>query len=928
MSLNMKSFTQALAKTAAVIEKTVQTTVQEVTGPKPLQDYDLLHQIGSAGPGLAWKLYSAKAARESTRTHQYPTVCVWVLDKKALSEARARAGLTKVAEDTFLDVIRADAARLVRIRHPGVVHVVQALDENKNAMAMVTEPLFASVANAIGNLENVGKVPKELKGMEMGLLEVKHGLLQIAESLDFLHNNAHLIHRAISPENILITSSGAWKLGGFGFAITTDQASGDLASSQAFHYAEYDDEDSMLPLQPSLNYTAPELVRSKAPSAGCSSDIFSFGCLAYQLIAHKPLFDCHNNVKMYMNTLNYLSSAAFSSIPPELVPDLQKMLSANESFRPTAMDFTGSPFFRNDTRLRALRFLDHMLERDNMQKSEFLKALSDMWKDFDTRVLRYKVLPPLCAELRNMVMQPMILPMVLTIAESQDKIDFELSTLPALIPVLSTAAGETLLLLVKHAELVINKTSQDNLISHVLPLLVRAYDDTDPRIQEEVLRKSSFLAKQLDVQLVKQAILPRVHGLALKTTVAAVRVNALLCFGDLVSTLDKHAILDILQTIQRCTAVDRTPPTLMCTLGVANSILKQHGVEFVTEHVLPLLTPLLTAQQLNVQQFAKYMLFVKDILRMIEEKRGVTVTDSGIPEVKSSSFPNGIQPPASSKTSGTVAPAAKGSTSWDEDWGPVSKGSATAHRALASNSSPTPSISANQPVQLTFLQSESPMTSAVSSRQTAVSCPPIDIEWPPRASSTVTQLDIGNKQMDAGATSTSSFNEIDPFADWPPRPSGISSGSGASNNGTTGLQPNSYSSNLITNTPDIMNFQNKGNISWAFNNQSSLDPLKPNQGTSAVNSGSLNSVPNPQSSIGFLKQNQNTSILGSYNNTKPTDLGSIFGSSKNEQTAIKLAPPPSSAVGRGRGRGRGGTSTLRSSHAKPQSEQPPLLDLL
>ncbi|KAJ6877729.1 SCY1-like protein 2 [Populus alba x Populus x berolinensis] len=928
MSLNMKSFTQALAKTAAVIEKTVQTTVQEVTGPKPLQDYDLLHQIGSAGPGLAWKLYSAKAARESTRTHQYPTVCVWVLDKKALSEARARAGLTKVAEDTFLDVIRADAARLVRIRHPGVVHVVQALDENKNAMAMVTEPLFASVANAIGNLENVGKVPKELKGMEMGLLEVKHGLLQIAESLDFLHNNAHLIHRAISPENILITSSGAWKLGGFGFAITTDQASGDLASSQAFHYAEYDDEDSMLPLQPSLNYTAPELVRSKAPSAGCSSDIFSFGCLAYQLIAHKPLFDCHNNVKMYMNTLNYLSSAAFSSIPPELVPDLQKMLSANESFRPTAMDFTGSPFFRNDTRLRALRFLDHMLERDNMQKSEFLKALSDMWKDFDTRVLRYKVLPPLCAELRNMVMQPMILPMVLTIAESQDKIDFELSTLPALIPVLSTAAGETLLLLVKHAELVINKTSQDNLISHVLPLLVRAYDDTDPRIQEEVLRKSSFLAKQLDVQLVKQAILPRVHGLALKTTVAAVRVNALLCFGDLVSTLDKHAILDILQTIQRCTAVDRTPPTLMCTLGVANSILKQHGVEFVTEHVLPLLTPLLTAQQLNVQQFAKYMLFVKYILRMIEEKRGVTVTDSGIPEVKSSSFPNGIQPQASSKTSGTVAPAAKGSTSWDEDWGPVSKGSATAHRALASNSSPTPSISANQPVQLTFLQSESPMTSAVSSRQTAVSCPPIDIEWPPRASSTVTQLDIGNKQMDAGATSTSSFNEIDPFADWPPRPSGTSSGSGASNNGTTGLQPNSYSSNLITNTPDIMNFQNKGNISWAFNNQSSLDPLKPNQGTSAVNSGSLNSGPNPQSSIGFLKQNQNTSILGSYNNTKLTDLGSIFGSSKNEQTAIKLAPPPSSAVGRGRGRGRGGTSTLRSSHAKPQSEQPPLLDLL
>lgn len=163
MSINMKTLTQAFAKASAVIEKTVQTTVQEVTGlPRALQDYDLLDQIGSAGPGLAWKLYSAKA-RDGHAV--YPNVCVWLLDKRALSEARQRAGLSKTAEDSFFDVIRADAARLVRLRHPGVVHVVQALDESKNAMAMVTEPLFASAANALGDLENIEKVPKELKGM-------------------------------------------------------------------------------------------------------------------------------------------------------------------------------------------------------------------------------------------------------------------------------------------------------------------------------------------------------------------------------------------------------------------------------------------------------------------------------------------------------------------------------------------------------------------------------------------------------------------------------------------------------------------------------------------------------------------------------------------------------------------------------------------
>lgn len=829
-----------------------------------------------------------------------------------------RAGLTKAAEDSFLDLIRKDAAKLVRLRHPGIVHVVQGLDESKNAMAMVTEPLFASVANTLGNLDNVPNVPKDLRGMEMGLLEVKHGLLQIAESLDFLHNHAHLIHGAISPENVFITLSGAWKLGGFGFAISSSQNPGDSSNLHAFHYAEYDIEDSVLPLQPSLNYTAPEMVRSNASSAGCYSDIFSFGCLAYHLIARKPLFDCHNNVKMYMNTLTYLSSDAFSSIPSDLVPDLQKMLSSNESFRPTAMDFTGSQFFRNDTRLRALRFLDHMLERDNMQKSEFLKALADMWKDFDSRVLRYKVLPPLCAELRNVVIQPLILPMVLTIAESQDKNDFEQSTLPALVPVLSTASGDTMLLLLKHAELIINKTSQEHLISHVLPMIVRAYDDNDARLQEEVLKKSVSLTKQLDAQLVKQVILPRVHGLALKTTVAAVRVNALLCLGDMVNRLDKHAVLEILQTIQRCTAVDRSPPTLMCTLGVANSIFKQYGVEFVAEHVLPLLMPLLTAQQLNVQQFAKYMLFAKNMLQKIEEKRGVTVTDSGIPEVKLSPAVNGLQVEAPRTSSSVVLTPTKSSSSWDADWGPP-KATRTANSVQNTINNSSQSVVGNPVGQVTSLQNNLSL-SGVSNQQTAKSCPSVDLEWPLRASSVVTSQfgDTVRQTIPPGTSSTYNVEDDDPFADWPPRTSGsLSGGSGNSNNGTLGMSPNKLGHNSRTSNSSNLGIQASNN--WSVNSQSS-------------SIGNSNNGIEPPNSLGFLKQSQAfpaSNAVSSYtNNVKSTDLGSIFSSNKNEQIAPRLAPPPSTTLGRGRGRGRGATSTKQPSHTKSSTEQPPLLDLL
>jgi hypothetical protein len=115
--LNIKTLTQALAKASAVIEKTVSTTMQEVTGPRPLQDYELLDQAGSGGPGLAWRIYTARP-RDGAPSAPYPVVSVWVLDKRALVEARARAGMSKAAEDASLDLVRADAARLVRLRHP------------------------------------------------------------------------------------------------------------------------------------------------------------------------------------------------------------------------------------------------------------------------------------------------------------------------------------------------------------------------------------------------------------------------------------------------------------------------------------------------------------------------------------------------------------------------------------------------------------------------------------------------------------------------------------------------------------------------------------------------------------------------------------------------------------------------------------------
>lgn len=302
------------------------------------------------------------------------------------------------------------------------------------------------------------------------------------------------------------------------------------------------------------------------------------------------------------------------------------------------------------------------------------------------------------------------------------------------------------------------------------------------------------------------------------------------------------------------------------------------------------------------------------------------MTNSGIPEVKLSPAVNGLQTEAPMTRTSTVA-SAKDSSSWDEDWGPATKGTATSVQNSIDTTSQ--SVPGNSVGQVTSLQNHV-SSSGVSNQQTTKSRSSVDIEWPPRAPFGVTPQygDAERYTVAAGTLSTSNLEDDDPFADWPPRPSGsLSGGSGNSINGSSGTPLNNFGINSMTSTSSSMGLQPSNN--WSVNSQSSAHPVSLNPGNASLTTGSLNSGVKSQHSLAFLKQSHDLPASNvSYNNIKSTDLGSIFASNKNEQIAPKLAPPPSTTVGRGRGRGRGAASNTRSSHTKSHSEQPPLMDLL
>lgn len=67
------------------------------------------------------------------------------------------------------------------------------------------------------------------------------------------------------------------------------------------------------------------------------------------------------------------------------------MLAQSPAQRPPASSFVSAQYFTEDVLLRALRFLDTMSSKEQVQKAAFLNDLNNFYSRFDTRVLKFKV---------------------------------------------------------------------------------------------------------------------------------------------------------------------------------------------------------------------------------------------------------------------------------------------------------------------------------------------------------------------------------------------------------------------------------------------------------------------------------------------------------------------------------------------------------
>jgi hypothetical protein len=96
---------------------------------------------------------------------------------------------------------------------------------------------------------------------------------------------------------------------------------------------------------------------------------------------------------------------------------LRNMLAKAIHARPDVSVVPEAPFFKADRLLRALHFIDTILQRDTAQKHAFVRDLPSFYNQFDKRLLRLRVLPCLMHQWQDEGMRDAVLPLVLIMAQ-------------------------------------------------------------------------------------------------------------------------------------------------------------------------------------------------------------------------------------------------------------------------------------------------------------------------------------------------------------------------------------------------------------------------------------------------------------------------------------------------------------------------------
>lgn len=261
-----------------------------------LGQYQLLAQVGSGGMGRVW------AARQLGALQRLVAI------KTALTEGAQTAEFERV----FLDEARIASL----IHHPHVCGVYE-LGEEQGVLYLVME--WSDGGTLLEVLKRQPGAMLEPRMASAIVAKVCAGLHAAHELEDESGTPLNVVHRDVTPQNILLSSQGHVRLADFGVA---------KAQGQIHRPTETGE------VKGKLNYMAPEQLTSKMVDRRV--DIFALGCVLYECTTGRRPFQGDGALSTLYQILEHEVESPVNLVadfPPDLAKIVLKALSKQASER-------------------------------------------------------------------------------------------------------------------------------------------------------------------------------------------------------------------------------------------------------------------------------------------------------------------------------------------------------------------------------------------------------------------------------------------------------------------------------------------------------------------------------------------------------------------------------------------------------------------
>jgi len=313
-----------------------------------LDDYQLLHRIGTGGMAE-----------------------VFVAEKKGPEGFAKKVAVKRILphlidDRGFREMFLEEARLAARLTHPNIVAIYE-LGETGGVFFIVMEYIAGVSLQWLIERRAADKAPLPAPLVAQIAIQVLDGLAYAHSLTDEQGRPLGIVHRDVTPQNIMMDDNGVVRLLDFGLAFAGNRA----------QRTESD------VLKGKISYCAPEYAEGKRPD--CRADLFALGIVMYQLVCGVRPFDGNSEAATIRNIL-----AGKKRRPSERVGEVSPML---ESVIWRALERDPDARFRN-AREMAVALREYLIDAGSLADRE---ALARLLKQEQAReqAAETEMLPPL-----------------------------------------------------------------------------------------------------------------------------------------------------------------------------------------------------------------------------------------------------------------------------------------------------------------------------------------------------------------------------------------------------------------------------------------------------------------------------------------------------------------------------------------------------